>query len=88
VSLRSARKPSTALFESILLTSDWGDAAVDRQSIAWMTPEELRALGERLTEAIPAIDERLEDPDLRPPGALPVELLLLAHPIAPPALEE
>jgi hypothetical protein len=50
-----------------------------------MTPEELRALGERLIDEIPGLYERIEDPSARPPGALPVELLMLGHPIAPPS---
>jgi len=66
----------------------WRDASLDSQSFAWMTPDELRALGERLVEEIPGLFERIEDPSARPPGALPVELLLLGHPIAPPSREE
>jgi DNA-binding transcriptional ArsR family regulator len=66
----------------------WRDAALDSQSLAWMTAEELKALGERLREEIPGLYERIEDPSARPEGALPVELLLLGHPIAPPSKEE
>jgi predicted transcriptional regulator len=63
----------------------WREAALDSQSLAWMTPEELQALGERLMAEIPGLYERIEDPSARPAGALPVELLLLGHPIAPPS---
>ncbi len=66
----------------------WREAALDSQSLAWLTPEELSALGERLREDIPGFFERIEDPSARPAGALPVELLLLGHPIAPPSKEE
>jgi DNA-binding transcriptional ArsR family regulator len=65
--------------------AEWRESALDSQSLAWMTPEELKALGERLTAEIPGLYERIEDPSARPPGALPVELLLLGHPIAPPS---
>lgn len=66
----------------------WREAALDSQSLAWMTPEELKALGERLTQEIPGMFDRIEDPSARPPGALPVEFLLLGHPIAPPSKGE
>ncbi len=66
----------------------WREAALDSQSLAWMTPEELKALGERLVAEIPGLYERIEDPSARPQGALPVELLLLGHPIAPPSTED
>lgn len=65
--------------------AEWREAALDSQSFAWMTPEELRTLGERLVELVPGLFERIEDPSARPSGALPVELLLLGHPIAPPS---
>ncbi len=63
----------------------WREAAVDSQSLAWMTPDELAALGRTLLDAVPGLYERIEDPSARPPGALPVELLLLGHPIVPSA---
>jgi DNA-binding transcriptional ArsR family regulator len=66
----------------------WREAALDSQSLAWLTPEELSAVGERLREDIPGFFERIEDPSARPAGALPVELLLLGHPIAPPATQD
>jgi DNA-binding MarR family transcriptional regulator len=65
----------------------WREAALDSQSLAWMTPAELKALGEQLMDLIPGLYERIEDPTARPAGALPVELLLLGHPIAPPTGE-
>lgn len=65
--------------------AEWREAALDSQSLAWLTPAELEALGKRLIDVVPGLYERIEDPSARPPGALPVELLMLAHPIAPPA---
>ncbi|HTU29730.1 MAG TPA: helix-turn-helix domain-containing protein [Solirubrobacteraceae bacterium] len=65
--------------------AEWREAALDSQSLVWMTSEELSALGERLRDVIPGLYERIEDPSARPPGALPVELLMLGHPIAPPS---
>jgi DNA-binding transcriptional ArsR family regulator len=61
---------------------DWRRAAVDGEFAFWLTPDELAGLGAELEERLLAIGrERLADPALRPEGALPVELLLLAHPM-------
>lgn len=65
----------------------WREAALDSQSLAWMTPAELTELGKRLLETVPGMYERIDDPSARPAGALPVELLLLGYPIAPPSRE-
>jgi DNA-binding transcriptional ArsR family regulator len=65
--------------------AEWRDSALDAQSFAWMTAEELKALAEKLVELVPGFYERIEDPTARPENALPVELLLLGHPIAPPS---
>jgi|SRR5579875_3453064 len=68
--------------------AEWRDAALDWQGFAWVTSAELTEIGKRLTDAIPAMYERLDDPSARPADALPVELLLLGYPIAPPSREE
>ncbi|HET9720549.1 MAG TPA: helix-turn-helix domain-containing protein [Solirubrobacteraceae bacterium] len=63
----------------------WRAAAVDDEHVFWVTAEELTALSQRLlTELLPLHRERLDDPSRRPPGALPVELLVLGYPIVPP----
>ncbi|MGN6743151.1 MAG: ArsR/SmtB family transcription factor [Amnibacterium sp.] len=60
----------------------WRRAAIDDEYAFWVTPEELDALHEELGARLFALGrERLSDPASRPPGALPVELLLLAYPI-------
>ena len=64
----------------------WRDAAFYHEHVLWVTPEELDALGRRLVELLTSIHpERRTDPETRPPGALPAELLAFAHPIAFPA---
>lgn len=64
----------------------WREAAVDSENIFWMTAAELDALAERLkAELLPLYRERLADPSKRPEGAVPVELLVLGYPIAPPS---
>jgi len=65
--------------------AQWRDAASDSQFLFYLTPEELKELNEELvTILVPRYRDRLADPSRRPPGAAPVELLLLAYPIALP----
>jgi DNA-binding transcriptional ArsR family regulator len=62
----------------------WREAAYHSQGVAWLTPEELEAVADRVTaETLELFPERREDPAARPAGALPVELLSMGYPIAP-----
>jgi DNA-binding transcriptional ArsR family regulator len=64
---------------------EWREAANEGDYLFWVTPGELTDLNRKLADMlIPRASERLADPDTRPPGALPVELLLLTYPVAPP----
>jgi hypothetical protein len=49
-----------------------------------VTAEELKQLNQELHAVLRRFWERLDDPAKRPPGALPVETLLLSYPIEPP----
>lgn len=63
----------------------WREAETQSEYVFWMTPEELGEFSERLSaELAPLYRERLADPARRPEGALPVELLTFAYPMAPP----
>jgi len=64
----------------------WRDAADNSEFLLYLTAEELRQLNnELLNLLLPRFRERLANPAARPPGAVPVELLLLSYPIdAPP----
>lgn len=60
----------------------WRRAAIDDEYAFWVTPDELQALHEELSARLFALGkQRLTDPSSRPPGSLPVELLLLAYPM-------
>ncbi len=63
----------------------WRDAAEDSEFLLYVTSEELKELNQEL-EGMLALRyrDRLTDPSRRPPGAAPVELLLLSYPVAPP----
>jgi DNA-binding transcriptional ArsR family regulator len=60
----------------------WRDAAGDGELLFYCTPEELRQLNDELLELlIPRFQDRRTDPKRRPPGAVPVEMLLFSYPI-------
>jgi DNA-binding transcriptional ArsR family regulator len=66
--------------------SEWRAAAGETQHLYFVTAEELQQIRDDLLAMLLARhSERLADPSTRPPGALPVELLLLTFPLEPPA---
>jgi DNA-binding transcriptional ArsR family regulator len=65
----------------------WRDAAEDADLVFYLTAEELKQLSEDLLALLRSkFPERNTDPSLRPPGSVPVEMLVLAYPLTlPPA---
>jgi len=63
---------------------DGHEAADDSDYLTYVTPEELEQLNQELHAVLERFWDRLADPAKRPPGALPVETLLLSYPIEPP----
>jgi DNA-binding transcriptional ArsR family regulator len=62
----------------------WRDAAYHSHRVAWLTSEELADVADRITELLVGVfPDRLDDPEARPAGALPVELLSIGYPISP-----
>jgi len=63
----------------------WRDAAIDDEHLIYLTPEEMEQLHAELhAMLLPRFRERLTDPTQRPPGSVPVELLLFGFPLEPP----
>lgn len=63
----------------------WQDGAIDDEYVFFLTAEELSALGRELLDLLRArAHERLADPSKRPPGSLPIELLVLGYPVETP----
>jgi DNA-binding transcriptional ArsR family regulator len=63
----------------------WQDAAGDSEFVLYVTAEELAQLNEELLAMLmPRFRDRLEDPAKRPPGSVPVEMLVMSYPIAAP----
>ena len=69
----------------------WRQAAVDGQYLFYLTAPELDQFSTEVHELLMRWDRlegRVEDASKRPPGSMPVEALILAHPIAPPPKPE
>ena len=61
---------------------EWREAAYHTHGVAWLTPEELATVADRITELITSVfPDRREDHAARPADALPVELLSIGYPI-------
>lgn len=61
---------------------EWRQAAYHSHSVAWLTPEELGSMAERIAELVTSVfPDRRDDPATRPADALPVELLSIGYPI-------
>jgi DNA-binding transcriptional ArsR family regulator len=67
----------------------WRQAASDGEYLLYLTAGELDRLNKELTDLLlPRYRERITDPSLRPPGAVPVELLTFSFPIGLPGAGE
>jgi hypothetical protein len=66
---------------------EWQEVTGGSEFILHLTPAELRALDEQITELFRSYSDRGEDPALRPPGSLPVEVLLFGYPVRTPGTE-
>jgi hypothetical protein len=63
----------------------WREAAEDSEYVFHLTVEELEQLSKDLTAIVlPLFQKRMADPSKRPPASVPVQLLLLSHPIEYP----
>ena len=87
--LRLSRERSFARYQRWQETKagyprEWREAADDSEYVTYVTAEELTQVNEELHAVLGRFRERLQDPAKRPPGALPVETLLLSYPIERP----
>ena len=63
----------------------WQEVTGASEFMLHVTPDELEALDEEITEILRRFRDRIAQPELRPAGSLPVEVLLFAYPIRPAA---
>jgi hypothetical protein len=66
---------------------EWREVTGGSEFLLWVTADEVRALDQEITEVLRRYEDRLTDPALRPPGALPVEVLLFGYPVRPPGAQ-
>jgi predicted ArsR family transcriptional regulator len=63
----------------------WQETTGGSQVLLHVTPDELRAVDERIMAILEAYQDRNTDPARRPADSEPVEVLLFAYPVRPPA---
>ena len=61
----------------------WRDAAFSSDSLGYLTAEELREIGDEISELFMRHRARVQDPRLRPPDARPVKMVAFGHPLPP-----
>jgi DNA-binding transcriptional ArsR family regulator len=62
----------------------WQEVTGSSEFVLYVTPEELRAADAEVTAILHRYRDRIADPERRPPGSLPVEVLLFAYPVRTP----
>jgi len=67
---------------------EWRDAAGDSEYVFYLTAQELDDLNKELLALLrPRVLERLTDPSQRPPGSVPVEMMIFSYPMELPPAE-
>ncbi|MGH3208695.1 MAG: winged helix-turn-helix domain-containing protein [Trebonia sp.] len=63
----------------------WQEATGGSQALLHVTPEELKAIDEQIMAVLDPYRDRSADLAKRPANSLPIEVLLFAYPVRPPA---
>jgi Helix-turn-helix domain len=63
----------------------WQEVTGGSQALLHVTPEELKTIDEQVMALLTPYLDRAVDPAKRPPDSLPIEVLLFAYPVRPPA---
>jgi DNA-binding MarR family transcriptional regulator len=63
---------------------EWQEVTGQSEFLLYVTPEELRGAGAEIDAVLRRYSGRLADPALRPPGSLPIEVLVFAFPFQRP----
>jgi DNA-binding transcriptional ArsR family regulator len=61
------------------LDPEWAKVQSDIESVLWLTPTELEKISETIVELAMSYRRRIDDPETRPEGSRPVELLYFAY---------
>ena len=73
----------SALSRRHVWPEEWRHTGVLGQSehISYMTPDEAREFGAELERVYRRFEERVDHPERRPEGAMPIEMLLFSYPL-------
>ena len=63
----------------------WQEVTGGSQALLHVTPAELKSIDERMMAVLEPYMDRALDPAKRPADSLPIEVLLFAYPVRPPA---
>jgi hypothetical protein len=63
----------------------WQEVTGGSEAVLHVTPEELGAIDEQIMAILGRYTDRNTDPARRPAASLPIEVLLFAYPVRPPA---
>jgi DNA-binding transcriptional ArsR family regulator len=66
-------------------SAPWQKSAFSTDALAYLTPEELKQLGEEIVALLTRYNSRALDKAERPADALPVHIVAFAHPVPPTA---
>jgi DNA-binding transcriptional ArsR family regulator len=61
----------------------WRRAAFSSYALTYLTAEEMKTLGDAITDLMMSYHDRSRDRSARPDGALPVHLVAFGHPLPP-----
>ena len=78
---RTLDRATAALRRKRSWPAGWLGNLGESQTISYITPAEAKELQEVLLAALRRYRERTADPSLRPPGAMPIEYLVLSYPL-------
>jgi DNA-binding transcriptional ArsR family regulator len=82
---RVIHRYQTWLDTKVAYPREWREAAGESEFVFYLTGEELKDLRDELRDLLgPRFQERLKDPSKRPPGSVPVEMVVLSYPLSPP----
>ena len=80
---RLLERARVGLEQGRLLPDEWRAVLGTSDMTRYVTPEEMRAIGDEVLEVLWRYRDRVADPSKRPEGSRPIQAAVLAYPIEP-----
>jgi DNA-binding transcriptional ArsR family regulator len=80
---RNLRRAQAGLEERLAMPPEWRSVLGASDFTLYATPDELKAIDDELLALFRRYRERISDPEKRPEGSRPIQLLLMAYPYRP-----